>query len=162
MKSRNTCSLVKGFTLIELLIAVAIFSVILGLGLIMSIDVYRGYSQRSERDVVVSLLQKARGMSLANIDQSRWGVCYAAPSYLIFKGSYTAGASTNEVFPVSAAVVLSGFPQCGLGSEIVFDQLTGKLVPQLSPATSETTITITQPGRPTQSVSVNNEGRINW
>ncbi len=152
----------RGFTLLEILITLAIFSVIIGLGLFMSLDVYRGFNSRSERDVVVALLQKARSRSLANINETAWGLCYTAPNYVIFRGSYTAGATTNEPVPASPAVTLSGFPTCGSGTEIVFAQLTGDLSPQLVPATSEKTITVSQQGRPDQTVSINNEGRINW
>jgi prepilin-type N-terminal cleavage/methylation domain-containing protein len=152
----------RGFTLLEILITMAILTIMMALGLFLSLDMYRGFTSRSERDVVVAVLQKARSRALANIDQTRWGVCYIAPNYLLFRGAYSAGAATNEPIPAAAAVTLAGFPACGSGSEIVFDQLTAKLVPQLSPSTAETTITISQTGRPDQTVAINNEGRINW
>ena len=162
MQSLNTCSRNKnaGFSLIEMVIAVAIVTGVLGLGLLMSMDVYRGYRYRSERDIIVSLLQKARSRAMANIDETTWGVCSLPPHYVVFRGIYSASAAEHEMVPANSTVTLTGFPLCGSGSEIIFDQLTGDLLPQLSPMTSEKVITVTQINSTT--IAINNEGRINW
>src|SRR3954466_3570125 len=89
----------KGFTLIEILVVTAIFAVIISLGLLMSMETFRGTTFRSERDTMVGVLQKARSRAMANIKQSQWGVHYQMSdhTYTIFKGStYIPGASANE------------------------------------------------------------------
>ena len=50
----------KGFTLVEILIAIALLIVILSLGLFISFDFYKNYAFRSEKNIIVSILQKAR------------------------------------------------------------------------------------------------------
>lgn len=138
----------RGFTLIEILIVIAIFSVLISLGLFMSMETFRGTLNRSERDIVVNLLQKARSRALANIQQASWGVCYIAPEYIIFRGSECiSGLPTNETVPANTAnsIVFS--------SPIVFSQL--------SATTTGGSITITQNGR-TAAIIVNQEGMIDW
>lgn len=165
MPSPNTFSQnSKGFTLIEILISIAILSVLLGLGLFMTMDAYRGFSFRSESATAVSALEKARSRAINNYFQTPHGVCYdsTSRSYVIFRGSsYTAGAATNDTLEGSPSATVSGFPLCRSASYVVFEQLTGKLVPQLTPATTELTITISQDAR-TASIHINNEGTINW
>ena len=146
----------KGFSLLEILVTMAIFAALAGLGLFMSMDVYRGASFRSERDVFVSLLQRARSRALANINQLPHGLCYddVSLSYVLFRGAtYVAGASTNEMVPTNSKVSFSGFPLCSSGAGIVFTQLTA--------TTTETNIAVTENAR-TETVSTNSEGTIVW
>lgn len=147
------------FTLIEILVVTGIFVLLAGLGLFMTLDAFRATSHRSERDTIVSILEKARSRAMANIDQIKWGVCYTSPNYVIFQG----GACTtgDKILANSAVANASNF--AGTFPVVIFDQLTGKLVPQLSPATNELTVTVKEQGRPIDEViSINNEGRINW
>lgn len=112
----------RGFTLVEIVVVMAIFTLLIGLGLFMSMDSYRGFSFRSERDVVVSLLEKARSRAMANIYQTPWGVCTIGSDYVIFRGTTcTPGGATNEsLAKKSPAVGVSGF-----SSGIWFSQLSG-------------------------------------
>ncbi len=138
----------RAFTLIEIVVVLAIFSVLILSGLFMSMDTLRGTLHRSERDVVVSLLQKARSRALANMHQSPWGVCYIEPSYIVFRGTLCAPElPTNEPVPASSA-------NPGVfSSPIVFSQL--------SATTTGGTVTLVQDGR-TSVVTVNAEGAIDW
>src|SRR3989344_5249325 len=82
-----------GFTLVEVIVVIAIVGLIFGLGLFMSFDVYRGFSHRSERDVIVSLLERARSHAMANVGQSAWGFCEdAGNNYIIFHGTVYAAS----------------------------------------------------------------------
>lgn len=155
----------RGFTLIEILIVMALLGLIMGLGLFMSMDAYRGYSFRSESSVVVSVLEKARSRAMNNMYGTAWGVCFdsANKAYVTFRGvAYTPGAATNESLPAQAGVTISSLPVCGAPSPIVFQQLTGKLFPQLTPATSIITLTVVEGGHTSASITINNEGTINW
>ena len=149
----------RGFTLIEVLVVLAIIAVIMSFGLIISLDSYRGYLFRSERSVLVSTFERARSRALNNYYQSAWGVCYTAPNYIIFKGTT---CMTGDTIPANAAIAAaSDFSNISKFPPVVFAQLTGKLIPQLSPATEELKIVITQDAR-SSTISINNEGTINW
>lgn len=141
----------RGFTLIEIVVVMAIFTVLIGLGLFMSIDSYRGFAFRSEQDTIVSVLEKARSRAVNNYYQSPWGVCYLAPNYLIFKGS-TCTAVNSDAIPANAGVAAASnfattFPT------VVFSQLAG--------TSTGGTITVTQNAR-TSTVQINYEGTIIW
>lgn len=149
-------ALPRGFTLIEIIVVIAIFSILITLGLFMSIDTFRGAFHRSEVDVIVSVLQKARSRAMNNIEQSTWGVCYLAPQYLILKNSSTCdSASAADTFAANPSVAEaskfnntpSTFPI------VVFSQLSG--------ATAEKSFDVVQDAR-TSTISINHEGTITW
>ncbi len=151
----------KGFTLIEILLVIGLFSIIIELGLFMSMDMYKGYSRRSERDTLVDVLQRARSRAMSNVHQSPWGVCYDAtnpshPNYIIFSGVGYEGAVTKDIVPANPAVTtdLSAAASfaCGSGG-IVFSQLTGD--------TSALSVSMTQ-GSIISIISTNVEGAIIW
>lgn len=139
--------------MIEVVITLSIMMVLFGIGLFMTMDAFRGFNFRSERDTIVSLLEKARSRSMANINETQWGVCYIEPNYVIFRGSTcTPVNATNEPLPANQKVALdsnftSAFPV------IVFDQLTGD--------TTGVSLTVVQDSR-SASISTNHEGTIIW
>ena len=149
----------RGFTLMEVIVTIALMSVLLGLGLILSMDVYRGTIYRSTRQVLISSLTTARGRALSNMYQSTHGVCYASPDFVIFRGTtYSAASLYNETVPGNPSVTLSstgGFITCGSGTGIVFSQLA---------ATTSNTgiITVSESGHADETVSVNSLGTIIW
>jgi prepilin-type N-terminal cleavage/methylation domain-containing protein len=146
----------RAFTLIEILVVTAIFAVIIALGLLMSMETFRGTTFRSERDTMIGVLTKARSRSMANIKQSPWGVHYAGSpnfTYTIFKGStYVAGAATNEDLPGNKDSTVTGWPV----GDIVFSQLSGTTTAVVTPP-----IAIAENSR-TANVTVNYEGTITW
>ena len=134
-------------------------SVLLALGLILSMDVYRGTVYRSTRQVLISSLTTARGRSLTNLYQSTHGVCYRAPSFIIFRGTnYDSASPYTETIEGNPAVTLTStgnFFTCGSGTGIVFSQLAA--------TTSNTgVITISESGHADETVSVNSLGTIVW
>jgi prepilin-type N-terminal cleavage/methylation domain-containing protein len=144
-------SLVKGFSLLETILSVAILTIILGYGVSMSIDTYRGYLFRSERITIVSLLERARNMSMNNIASVPHGVCFDAGSktYILFEGHVCLPDHPSSVLTKSnQAITITGF-----GTPIIFSQLSG--------TTTDSTITLTSPGR-SGTIFVNYEGRIYW
>ena len=145
--------LVSGFTLVETLVVVGLMVLLLATGLFLGVDTFKNYTRRSERDVLVSVLTKARSRAMNNMYQTPHGVCRDSSSnYVIFRGStYIGGASTNEEIPGNSAVTISGLPLCSSGG-VLFSQLAG--------TTTDLTITITQDSR-TSTIEVNEEGRIN-
>jgi prepilin-type N-terminal cleavage/methylation domain-containing protein len=141
----------RGFTLIEILIVMAILITLIGLGVFMSMDSYRAYLSRSERDTVVSLLQRTRSRAMANVYQTPWGMCYIVPNYIVFRGTTcTAGAATNETTPGNSSAVLTGLTSV---SPVVFSQIAG--------TTTAATITVTENAR-VSTIGINYEGTIIW
>ena len=70
MRLRNTCKLrnsQSAFTLIEMVVVMAIISLIGTFTAFVSIDSYRGYAFRSERDTLVASLERARSQSINNM-----------------------------------------------------------------------------------------------
>ena len=147
--------------MIEIVMAIAILGIIFSLGLIVSMDSYRGYSFRSEVSTIVSVLERARSRSLNNLFQISHGVCYDSGSknYVIFRGtSYGASnpttretVSSNPSLTISPSTSASFFCSSNLG--IVFTQLSG--------TTTLADIVLVQNNR-ISTTSINHEGTINW
>ncbi len=146
--------------MIEILVVIALFAIILGLGLFVGFDFYKNYSFRSEESIIVSVLQKARNQSLNNINQARHGVHFKLGKYIIFQcpaltpqcTSYTAGPEDN---PINSSYGVTFNP---LPPDIVFDQLNGDCVGCQS---SDIVITASD-GVKSYNISINSEGGISW
>ena len=142
----------RGFTLIEIIIAISIFSVLIALGLLMSMETFRGTIYRSETATIISLFEKARSRAMNNINQSPWGVCYLAPNYVIFKGTSCISSAVTDSIEANAGVALasnfsSTFPT------VAFTQLSG--------TTTGGAFTVQQDAR-TSPITINYEGTIIW
>lgn len=150
-------------TLIEVIVSIGIFAMIVGLGLLISVNFYRGSSYKSERNNIVSVLKKARGQSLSNINQVRHGVRFQASplKYIIFEcpsatpqcASYTASSADLVIETQYSISVLSP----ALPFDIVFDQVGGSCVNCLNPTNIQVSDGIKQ-----YTISINSEGRIDW
>ncbi len=140
--------------MIEILVVAGIFILISSLGLFMTLDTFRGTYFRSERDIVVALLQKARSESMNNIDQSMHGFCFytVTNTYVIFEGtSCISPLAIKELTPAGSGVTFTpSLPAAG----IVFTQLSGTSTPVWSG-------TIGQNNK-TSTLSINSEGTIVW
>jgi type II secretory pathway pseudopilin PulG len=147
MRSHSTYkrSNTYGFTLIEILIVLGILMTMLALGLFVGMDAYRATAARSERDIVVSLLTRARSRALANIDQSAWGVCTIGTDYILFAG-YTCTGSGEHIAISPNSTALFSLP-------VVFSQLAA--------TTTGGTVIIAQDGR-TTTITINAAGQIDW
>lgn len=147
-----------GFSLIEVVIVIALSGLVLALGLLLSMDVYRGTVFRSTRSVLISSLTTARARALSNQYQSSHGVCYRAPDFIIFRGGSFATSQDKEKISGNPAVTLSSassFFTCGTGTGIVFTQVSAT-------TTNTGTITVTEAGHADEIVSVNALGTILW
>lgn len=156
MKSPSTYRPVKGFTLFEVVIVTALFGMLMSLGLILSMDVLRGTTFRSTRDVLVSALATARGQALANLHESAHGVCYEEPDFIVFRGDDYATSPDKARVPGNPGVTLSSeddFFDCDEDG-IVFDQLTANTVGG--------DIVVSGEGHGDETVTVNAVGAILW
>ncbi len=139
-----------GLTLIEILIVAGIIVFLAGLGLFLGIDFYKNYSFYSERNIIVGILEKARNQALNNIGQSNHGVYFQTSNYVIFQGNSYASRNSayDQIIPASSLINRSGL------QEIIFNQLNGE--------SSTSGDIILSGGNHTSTISINNEGGINW
>ena len=144
----------QGFTLVELIITLGILATVFAFGLFISFDFYKNYSFHSEKSTIVSVLQKARGQALNNINQSKHGVHFENTpglKYIIFEGdTFDADADSNIVINASYNISITSPP---LPFDVIFEQLTGNSADQ--------TITVGD-GVKSYDISINSFGRIDW
>lgn len=143
----------RGFSMIEIMITIALLALLVALGLFMSMEAYRGATRRSERDVIVSMLERARSRAMANIDETSWSVCYDEDTveYVIAKGSACPVGAHDRVEANAGVAAASSFSSTF--PTVEFEQLTGN--------TTDETITVVQEGK-NAVITTNHEGRISW
>lgn len=159
ISSQNRKKNAAGITMIEIMLVMGMLSVVAGFSISLSMDSYRGYAFRGSRDMLISVLQKARSQSINNIclgspcsDGKPHGVHFESGSYVIFQGSTWAGRdiALDEIIQIeSGALVISG-------ADIVFSQLSGDASP------SGATITVSDAAGRSSLITFNSEGRIIW
>ncbi len=154
MKSPNIFTHNTGFTLVEVILVIGILTMLGGFGLFISMDFYRGYSLRASRNTLVSTLHRARSQSLSNIDQSPHGVRIEKTQYTIFEGPTYASrsAALDEVIGAEPTVTISA--SSTLPIDIIFAQLDGSVAASNTVAVGN--------GVKTYTISINNEGTIDW
>ena len=135
----------KGFTLVEILITLAILTFVVSLATVVDLNSFKTDTAQSERDKIVSILEKARSRAMANFYDSSHGVCYDSGNYIIFKGE-TCDPSSIETIPASTDITIN-FPT------VVFTRLTGD--------TTSANISLTNDNK-SLNIEINNEGTINW
>lgn len=140
----------NGFTLVEIVIVMAILAVVLGFGYFVGFDFYKNYALHSEKDLLVSILRKARSQALNNVGAAPHGVYIGSDSYIIFYGSSFAARNSQYDEDIRKA---PGISSSGL-DEVVFQQLSAF-------STASGAIALSN-NRNSFFIDINYEGRINW
>ncbi len=147
----------RGMTFIEILVVVAIIGVIMSFGMSNNVGLFMGDTFRSEKNIIVSLLEKARSRAMSNMFDSTHGVCYNAGNYVLFRGRTTClplNPSTDENTPANTNIAsISKFSTDF--TPVVFNQLTGNV-------TGAPIDIIVKDDTKTDIININNEGTINW
>jgi prepilin-type N-terminal cleavage/methylation domain-containing protein len=163
MASLNTSKYAsaRGFSLLEMLVVIGMASILGGLALFASMDAFHGTNFRSERDMLVGLIQHARAQAVHNVCTGSGctnglphGIRFDTDTYTLFQGgTYVAGNSTNAVFEANTA-----FPHAGslAGSEVIFSQLSG------TTSCSACTFSLADTEGHTSTITVTGEGQIVW
>lgn len=149
---------VHGFSLIEVMVVITMITLLAGVGLVMNLGDFRSYLFRDERNVLVTVLQKARSQAVNNVcigsgctNGLPHGVHLAPGKYTIFQGSsFDPDTSTNQEIEGNGNIALTYTT-----SDIVFGQLSGQVVGGWSVVLGDAY------GHAT-TVSVNKEGRIDY
>lgn len=117
----------RGFTVLEVVISLAIVVVLATVIVSVFSAFNRAQSLDGATEVVVSLVQEARTLTLASREGMVYGIHFATTSVTLFAGSvYTEGASENDVYELSDAIEISAITLSGGGSDVVFERLSGK------------------------------------
>jgi prepilin-type N-terminal cleavage/methylation domain-containing protein len=151
----------RGFSLIEILVVVGLVVILSGLALFVSMDSFRGSNFRTERDLIVSILQHARALSINNVCDGAGcvnglphGLHVANDSYVLFQGStYNSADINNVAFERNNLFSLSGFLTT---NDVLFLQLEG------TTTCSTCDLTISDGAGHSSTISVSAEGRIAW
>lgn len=148
----------RGITMIEVLIVFALVATVGGFTLFVSMDTLHSSISRSDRDLIVSTLQRARSQAMNNVcvgsgctEGKAHGVQIdtANKKITLFQGSaYVSGDPANAVFELNSNTITGD-------SEIVFEQLSGNTAAQ-------TNTTVTDARGQTSVITVNPWGQILW
>lgn len=117
----------SGFTLAETLMVVAM-TVMVSAIMFFSFASY-GSNEAISKDQgrVVSVLEKARAMTLDSYKSAQYGVHFATSTVTIFTGStYNVSSSTNIVLTLNPKVKIKTVALSGGGSNIIFNRLSGE------------------------------------
>lgn len=139
-----------GFTIFELIITLGILIVIGSFGLFIGFDFYSSYLLNDERDMAVSILQRARALSMNNINNQPYGVHFENGKYTIFEGQFFNQLnSSNQTFNTALGVSYSLSQP-----SIIFSKMSGD-----SNYSGNINITL---GSKTLTIQLNSYGQINW
>lgn len=146
----------KGFTLIEITTVLAIITIIMGFGASINLSVFSRDNFQAEEVKIVAILEKARSRSISNMFDTTHGACLIPPNYIIFRERTTClpTSETDEIIPANTNLTID-FPT------VVFERLSGTLVPNLTPREAEIDISLSD-GIKSANIKINNEGTINW
>ena len=150
-----------GLTLIEIIMVMTLVTTMATLTLATSMDSFRGYSYRNERDTVVNSLQRARSQAISNMclgvctTGMPHGVHFSAGNYTIFQGADFASRNiiADEVVQTNPAISITG------PTDVTFAELSGDVT--TLPVGSFDIVVKDTTGH-TSTVTLNSEGQIKW
>lgn len=140
-----------GFTLYEMLLAVAVLTLIIGLGA----PVYLGFQTRNDVDVAAQVttaaLRRAETLTKGLAQDSPWGVFATTSQIIVFSGSsfVLRNPVYDETTDIAPSLALSG------QNETVFAKFTG--LPNASG-----TLIITAINGDARSISINSKGTVSY
>jgi len=115
----------RGFTLIEIIVVLAIGAFLTGFVALSFSKVNEHEVLNTNSDLIVSILNEARSMTLSSVGDTGYGVHFDTDQVVLFRGtSYSSGAATNLPTTLNSRVALRNI-SFGGGNNVVFNRLTG-------------------------------------
>ncbi len=119
----------RGMTLMEILVVLGLVALIGGFSMVMGVDSFKKQIFRSDRDLLISTLHRARALAISNTcfgplctDGLPHGVKIESDRFIIFQGSsYNPDDEYNEVVEKTGGAFVTGL------AEIVFQPLSGEV-----------------------------------
>lgn len=165
----------RGFTMIEFLITMGMFTIVAGIALFINMQSYRASNFRTDRDLLIATLQRARSQAISNIclgtcsgnDGLKHGVAIRPSdhpgAFVIFQttSDYASRGATNSA--VDTVIVASSSQATGIAS-VVFDQLSGNVSSVTSavcPVGTPRCIVLTGDGH-VSTTTISSDGQITW
>lgn len=114
-------------TLIEVLVVLGLVAIVGGFSLVMGVDTFKKQIFRSDRDLLISALQRARALAISNTcfgptctTGLPHGVRIEPEQFIIFQGnSFDPADEYNEVVEITGGAIFTG------PSEVIFQPLSG-------------------------------------
>ncbi|MDP6249540.1 MAG: hypothetical protein QGH26_01800 [Candidatus Pacebacteria bacterium] len=117
----------KGFTMTETIIIVAVSIILFAIIVSAFSGFNKNQSLNSTSSEVVSVLNEARALTLASLDNKAYGVHFQSDKVIFFKGSvFSSSDPDNKITTISSKISISNISLNGGGDDIIFQRLTGK------------------------------------
>ncbi|MFQ5661947.1 MAG: Tfp pilus assembly protein FimT/FimU [Candidatus Paceibacteria bacterium] len=117
----------KGFSLTETIIIVAVSIILLTIVTGAFSGFNKNQSLNSTVSEVTSVLNEARALTLASLDNESYGVHFESDKVILFKGSvFSSSDPDNNTTIISSKISISDISLTGGGDDIIFQRLTGK------------------------------------
>lgn len=115
----------KGFTVIEILVVLALGALLTGFVVSSFSKVNEHEVLNTNSDLIVSILNEARSMTLSSVGDTGYGVHFDTDQVVLFRGtSYSSVSATNVPTALNSRVAMRNI-SFGGGSNVVFNRLTG-------------------------------------
>ncbi|MDO8728805.1 MAG: prepilin-type N-terminal cleavage/methylation domain-containing protein [bacterium] len=119
----------RGFTILEILIAISIMVLMITIVSFSFSKLNSSQTLDTSADLVVSILNETRSLTLSAVDDSQYGVNFEASQIVLFKGSiYLSADPSNVVTELNPQVGLRNVILNGGGTSVIFKRLTGNTV----------------------------------
>ena len=116
----------QGFTLVEVLIAIAVITILGGIG-VVSFN-----ASRNVRDLttsaqnMISIIRVAQSKTLAGENDSSWGVHLQTNQITLFAGDTFAASTFTQAYALPPSIEITNIALTGGGSDIIFQRVTGQ------------------------------------
>ena len=116
----------RGLTIIEILVAVSIIALVVTIITVSFSRLNSSQALEKSADLVVSILNEARSLTLSSKGDSQYGVYFEDSQATLFKGAIYSPADPDNVITKPHALVEFGeITLSGGGTSIIFKRLTG-------------------------------------
>ncbi len=122
----QTTNYTHGFTILEILIVISILGLLMAVTVPSFLTFKRNSLLNTETQEILTIVNRARLSSMSSRGDLQYGVHFEATRIVLFQGgTYSEGASTNEVHIFNHALTLNPITINGGGSDVLFLKFMG-------------------------------------